>query len=99
MEIQITKKEHDQLLDRTVIQAKVAFVTQKVPERSAIAQKLGAILNSEAVVVTQIDAPFGQSFAVVHAHTYKSMDELKKKEPHHQLVRAKLAEKKSAQKK
>jgi len=88
MEIKITEKKENALLNRTEIYAEIDNSGKPTPTRKEIKEKLSALLsaNKDLIVIKKLDQSFGpitKCFAVI----YKSAEDLKKTEPEHLLKR------------
>ena len=95
MEISIEKDVKNELLHRREIGATVNFgaTTPKRGEmRQKICEKLG--MNPEHVVISEVKPEYGVRKVSVTAHAYADANLMKKYEPHHLLVRDRLAQKK-----
>ena len=87
MEIKITEKKKNELLERTEITAEMQEKT--IPAKQQIRDKMGALLNSkpEEIAITKVETKFGSPKAKIYARVYPSAEELKKKEPTHIIER------------
>ncbi len=100
LDIEITSKNDNKLLDRQEINVRVGFSAQ-TPNRKEIREGIGGKLAADPanVVLREVVNEFGQKQIRVLAHVYNDVEKLKKNEPYYILVRDGLAQKKEKKKK
>lgn len=101
MEIEITSKVNNVMLDRTEIKFTVTHTGEATPSRDIIRNELAEKLNvkKEEVIVKTVTPSFGNNKMKGYAKVYSSLDKAKGLEPDYVLVRNKLMEKKTKEKK
>lgn len=89
MEIEITEKKENQLLNRTEIKFRVDHPGTPTPTRPEVKAQLAAKLgiNEEVLVLEKIAGIYGRQSASGIARVYNSKDELEKLEPKYLLIR------------
>ncbi|EFK95393.1 30S ribosomal protein S24e [sediment metagenome] len=82
MELTITNKKENKILQRTEIQAKISF-TGATPSNKQVQEEIAKKLNAgiDLVVTKQILTTFGNTQAEVKAYVYNTIDQMKKIEP------------------
>ena len=95
MEIEITSKKENTLLERVEVEFTIAHPEEKTPTRDSVRAKLSDMLKApkDAVVVDHLKSKFGQMVTVGYAKVYKDGDTAKKIEREHILIRNKLVKK------
>jgi len=101
MELKITNKEEQKLLDRTLVKARLNFSEKAVPSRKAVLGELSKQLkvDKKLIVIKEIRTVYGSTSADVEVHVYDSEEIKNKLEPKHLLKRSELAETKKEKKK
>jgi len=101
MELKITNKEEQKLLDRTLVKARLNFSEKAVPSRKAVLGELSKQLkvDKKLIVIKEIRTVYGSTSADVEVHVYDSEEIKNKLEPKHLLKRSELAEAKKEKKK
>lgn len=101
MEIEITSKVNNVLLDRTEVHFTVTHKGEATPSRDIIRSELADKLNvkKEDVIVKTVHPSFGNHKMKGYAKVYSSPDKSKGLEPDYVLIRNKLMEKKEKEKK
>ena len=101
MELKITNKEEQKLLDRTLVKARLNFSEKAVPSRKAVLGELSKQLkvDKKFIVIKEIRTVYGSTSADVEVHVYDSEEIKNKLEPKHLLKRSELAETKKEKKK
>jgi len=101
MEIEITSKVNNVLLDRTEVHFIVTHTGEATPNRDIIRNELAEKLNvkKEDVIVKAVRPGFGNNKMKGYAKVYSSPDKAKALEPDYVLIRNKLMEKKDKEKK
>ena len=96
MEIEITSKVNNVLLDRTEVHFTVTHTGAATPSRDIIRNELAEKLNAkkEDVIVKTVKPSFGNNTMKGYAKVYTSPDKAKGLEPDYVLIRNKLMEKK-----
>jgi small subunit ribosomal protein S24e len=96
MEIEITSKVNNVMLDRTEIKFTVTHTGEPTPNRDVIRNELAEKLNvkKEDVIVKTVKPSFGNNKMKGYAKVYSSPDKAKALEPDYVLIRNKLMEKK-----
>ena len=96
MELKITNKEEQKLLDRTLVKARLNFSEKAVPSRKAILEELSKQLkvDKKFIVIKEIRTVYGSTSADVEVHVYDSEEIKNKLEPKHLLKRSEVVEKK-----
>lgn len=89
MEVDITSKKENPLLDRVEVHFTVFHPGQPSPKRQDVREKLAALLNTNQglVVVDEMNTPFGRNETKGYAKAYESVDGLRSVENEHLLVR------------
>lgn len=101
MEIDIDSKKENPLLDRTEVHFTVRHEGENTPNREIVRNELAEKLNvkKDNVVVDRINSGFGAQESKGYAKVYKSVEKSKNWEREHILIRNKLLEKKTKDKK
>lgn len=96
MQIEIIDKKENKLLGREEVSFKTIHEKEPTPKRDIIREKLAEMLNTkkENVVIDFLKSEFGKNSTFGYAKVYNSIEDAKKLEREHILVRNKLAEKK-----
>ena len=96
MEIEITKKTDNLLLERTEVEFKVRHQGESTPTRKMVKETLSEVLGikKDVVVVNSYNTQFGKGESVGFANVYKNVDKAKSVEEDHILKRNKLFEEK-----
>ncbi len=99
MEVEITRKKENPLLERTEVYFKVVHEKEKTPKRDAVKGKIAEALKTkrELVVVDYMRSEFGMPVTVGYAKAYKTKDSLQAVERKHILKRNAAEEKKEQQ--
>ena len=100
MELKITNKEEQKLLDRTLVKARLNFSEKAVPSRKAVLGELSKQLkvDKKFIVKKEIRTVYGSTSADVEVHVYDSEEIKNKLEPKHLLKRSELTEAKKEKK-
>ncbi|MFA6268932.1 MAG: 30S ribosomal protein S24e [archaeon] len=87
MELKVLSKKKNELLKRT--ESVFEMHEKTIPSKVQIREKLAAMLDTSAekIAITKVVSKFGSSKAKVHARIYATVEELKKTEPKHIIVR------------
>lgn len=100
MEVEVKNKIDNKLFQRKEVLA-YAYFTGTTPKRAElkaeVANKVAA--NPDNCVLRSVENEFGMKRVKVCIHAYESMDNLKKFEPRHVLVREGLEQKKQKKEK
>lgn len=101
MEVEITSKVNNVMLDRTEVHFTVTHTGEATPSRDIIRNELAEKLNvkKEDVIVKTVRPSFGNNKMKGYAKVYTSPDKSKGLEPDYVLIRNKLMEKKDKEKK
>ena len=96
MEVEITNKKENPLLERTEVYFKVVHEKEKTPKRDAVKGKIAEALKTkrELVVVDYMRSEYGMPVTVGYAKAYKTKDSLQAIERKHILKRNAAEEKK-----
>jgi len=96
MELKITNKEEQKLLDRILVKARLNFSEKAVPSRKAVLEELSKQLkvDKKFIVIKEIRTVYGSTSADVEVHVYDSEEIKNKLEPKHLLKRSEVVEKK-----
>ncbi|MBD3263375.1 30S ribosomal protein S24e [Candidatus Woesearchaeota archaeon] len=88
MDIKITDKKENVLLNRTEIKADIEHVGKPTPSRAEIKEKLAAMLSSDKnlVIIRKLEQDFGSKTKCT-AMQYKTRDDLEKIEQKYLLKR------------
>lgn len=101
MEIEFVETKDNPLLDRIEIKFKVMHSGEPTASREAIREKIASLAKStkEKVIIDFMTSQFGLGQSIGYAKIYRTVEDAKKHERKHLLVRNKLieAEKKTAQ--
>ena len=94
--MEVKSRKENVLLGRTELELILGHDAKGTPKREEVQKKVAESESTkpDLVIVQRLVASFGKGSTHGWAHVYKSAEELKKLEPHHLLVRHKLAEKK-----
>jgi len=94
MDVEILTKRDNPLLHRTEVQFAVEHAKALTPTREAVRDSLAALLKAqkERVIVDHVRTEFGRPRSTGYAKVYASVEDAKKVERPHILVRNKLAE-------
>ncbi|MEM0231417.1 MAG: 30S ribosomal protein S24e [Candidatus Woesearchaeota archaeon] len=97
MEIKITSKKENELLERSEIIAEVNF-TGTTPSRKQLTEELAKKLSAkpELISISKIKQLFGTKHLEMHAQLYKSQEAMQKLQP--EYIKKRLEGKKEAQK-
>lgn len=100
MDIQITEKQQNDLLDRLEVKFTVIHPKEKTPKRSEVKDALATTLKAkkDAIVIEFMKPTFGKPETPGYAKVYKSKEAAQRTEPEHILKRNNLFEKKEAKK-
>jgi len=101
MEVEIDSKKNNPLLNRTEIYFTIKHLGEKTPNREVIRAEIAEKINvkKEDVIVDSIHTTFGFQEITGYAKVYSSPDKLKGLEREHILVRNKLMQAKTKEKK
>lgn len=101
MEIEIDSKKNNPLLNRTEIYFTIKHLGEKTPNREVIRAEIAEKINvkKEDVIVDSIHTTFGVQEITGYAKVYTSPDKLKGLEREHILIRNKLMQVKTKEKK
>ncbi len=96
MEVEISTKRDNPLLERTEVYFKVTHEKEKTPKRDAVRGKIAEALkvNRDNVVVDYMRSEYGMPVTVGYAKAYKTKDALMKIEREHVLKRNQMKEEK-----
>jgi len=96
MEVEITRKKDNALLDRTEVYFKVVHEKEKTPKRDAVRGKIAEALKTkrELVVVDYMRSEYGMPVTVGYAKAYGKKESLQAVERKHILKRNHSEEKK-----
>lgn len=96
MQIEILEKKENKLLGRGEVNFKTIHEKEPTPKREIIREKLASLLNTkkENVVIDHLRTEYGKNSTFGYAKIYKSVEDAKKLESEHILIRNKLIEKK-----
>jgi small subunit ribosomal protein S24e len=96
MEIEITSKKNNPLLNRTEVRFIVRHQNEKTPTRAIIRDELAGELNAkkEAVIVDELASHFGLQQTEGYAKVYTSMKKAEELEPKFLLKRNRIIAKK-----
>ncbi|MHA2028286.1 MAG: 30S ribosomal protein S24e [Candidatus Kariarchaeaceae archaeon] len=94
MEITITERKENGVLNREEIVFTITYDGENTPSREVVASKLAAIVNSDKdrTILKKISTQFGVHEAIGYANLYPSKDDAFKTEPKHILKRNGLIE-------
>lgn len=92
MDVEITSKYENKLLNRTEVRFKATHGKEKTPTRDQVREALAKNLGGakDAIVVAEMQSSFGQPTTTGYAKMYANVDAVKKLEPHHIQLRNKL---------
>ena len=95
MDIEITNKKENQLLNRIEVEFTIEHPEEKTPTRDSVRAKLSDMLNApkDTVIVDKMRSKFGRMTTVGYAKVYKDGDTAKSVERKHMLVRNKITKK------
>jgi small subunit ribosomal protein S24e len=76
MQVDITQKQDNPLLERTEITFRVSHPGEKTPQRSAVRERLATETGAKtaAVIITRMRSRFGQGVTEGTAKVYKSAE-------------------------
>lgn len=94
MDIEISEKKQNPLLNRLEVRFIVHHTNEKTPTRDAIREKIAAQLSSKKgnIVVDSMNSVFGKATTKGYVRVYDTPEALAKNEPHYILKRNKLEE-------
>ncbi|HEX17221.1 MAG: 30S ribosomal protein S24e [Thermoplasmata archaeon] len=94
MELEITDKRENPLLNRTEIRFRVKHEGEKTPEREIVREDIARLLKvkKDLVVIDHIRPSFGIAVSSGYAKIYKSIEDAKRIEPSYILKRNKIGE-------
>jgi len=97
--VEIERKTRNDLLGRTEGEAKIYF-KDATPTRTEMRQTIAEAMsvNPEVVMITHTQNEFGKKDVLCAIHVYKSIDELKEKEPEYLQKRFGLIQDKKSKK-
>ncbi|MHB8587144.1 MAG: 30S ribosomal protein S24e [Thermoplasmatota archaeon] len=80
MEIEVTEKRTNPLLNRTEVRFRVAHLGAATPKRDDVRDKLAATLNSkkDLVVIDAMESSFGLGETAGYARVYENVDSMGK---------------------
>ncbi len=102
MDVEITDKRQNPLLNRQEVRFKILHPKEPTPTRDSARDKLASMNNvkKEQVIIDALDTTFGKSETTGYAKIYPTKDEAMKNERNYELVRNNLvAGKKAPEKK
>ncbi len=96
MEVEISAKRENPLLERTEVYFKVTHEKEKTPKRDAVRGKIAEALkvSRDNVVVDYMRSEYGMPVTVGYAKAYRTKDALTKIEREHVLKRNQMKEEK-----
>lgn len=94
MDIEISDKKQNPLLNRVEVRFIVHHTNEKTPTRDAIREKIAAQLGSKKghIVVDSMNSVYGKAATKGYVRVYDTPESLAKNEPHYILKRNKLEE-------
>ena len=96
MEIEVTKKTDNLLLERTEVEFTVSHQGESTPTRKIVKEKLSEVLGiqKDVVVVNSYNSRFGKGESDGFANVYKDIEKAKSVEEDYMLKRNKLLQEK-----
>lgn len=100
MELKITNKEEQKLLDRKLVKARLNFSEKAVPSRKTVLEELSKQLkvDKKLIIIKEIRTVYGSTSADVEVHVYDSEEIKNKLEPKHLIKRSQVTEEKKEKK-
>ncbi|MCD6461786.1 MAG: 30S ribosomal protein S24e [Thermoplasmata archaeon] len=85
MEIQITEKKDNPLLNRTEVTFVISHPKGQTPKRNEVKDALANLLGAkkEMIIINNMDTTFGKPETYGYAKIYKTVEDARKVEPVH----------------